>query len=283
MEASNLGKSFGNARVVANLNFTLSLGQAVGLLGENGAGKTTTFRMLAGILAPSQGRVTFQGYDLQDAPKSLFKGIGYLPENAQLYPEMTPREYMLFREELKGLRVPQRQTALERVSSATGITDMLQRRIGQLSKGYRQRVALADALLAEPQLLLLDEPTAGLDPNQVLEFRALIQNLRKDHALLISTHILEEVEATCEYAFVLSQGKMMASGSLESLRAAEDTEKVTITTRNSDGISQLSLPLPELDHALRELQAKGAVVLSVTEEKSPLHQIFHRLTHGKSS
>ncbi len=218
IEAVDLSKSFGAVRAVHNISFRIEPGEVVGFLGPNGAGKSTTFRMLAGTLGASSGHVLLGGVRLDENPIAAKRVLGYMPENAPLYPELTGREYLQFRSELKKIPRRHRPQAIKEASEKAGASPMLDAKIGNLSKGYRQRMALADALLGDPPILLLDEPTAGLDPNQVLDIRALVRDLAGTHTILLSTHILSEVEATCSRAIVIHEGSVVASGSLEDLK-----------------------------------------------------------------
>src|SRR5690606_25991200 len=199
--------------------FRVGRGEVVGFLGPNGAGKSTTLRMLAGFLGPSAGTIRIHGHDVQREPLAARRHLGYMPEAAPLYPELRVREYLLFRAALK--RVPRRERAraVEAAMERAAVTELADTLILHLSKGYRQRVALADALVASPPLLILDEPTAGLDPNQNREVRRLIRELGKTHTILLSTHILSEVEATCDRALVIDRGRLVAEGTLDALLA----------------------------------------------------------------
>jgi len=224
IEVSHLSKSYGvlgpsRTRAVDDLSFHVAQGEVVGFLGPNGAGKSTTLRILAGFLGPSSGSVRIAGHDIAEAPMEARKSLGYMPELSPLYPEMRVGEYLRFRAEIK--RVPRRDRplAVKRALHDARVEDVEEMMIGHLSKGYRQRVGLADALVGAPPLLILDEPTAGLDPNQIREVRALIRRLGRDHTVLLSTHILSEVEATCSRVLVIARGRLVAEGSIDELRA----------------------------------------------------------------
>jgi ABC-2 type transport system ATP-binding protein len=231
IEASHLSKSYGPVAAVSDVSFRVDRGEVVGFLGPNGAGKSTTLRMLAGFLGPTSGTVRIAGHDLGTDPILARASLGYMPETAPLYPEMRVREYLAFRAELK--RVPRRarREAVARALAETRIADVEDVVIGHLSKGYRQRVGLADALVAAPPILILDEPTAGLDPNQIREVRALIRRLGKDHTVLVSTHILSEVEAICSRALVIARGRLVAEGSIDAIRALRRTAGARVTIR----------------------------------------------------
>ncbi len=218
IRVENLTKSYGQREAVRGLTFEVPQGQVCGFLGPNGAGKSTTLRMITGFLAPTTGAIRIAGVDALAKPIEARRHIGYMPEACPLYPEMRVGEYLRYRAELKGVpraRIADRvKTSLEQAA----VADVEQRIIGQLSKGYRQRVGLADALVADPPLLVLDEPTAGLDPNQIRQVRALVGDLARDKTVLISTHILPEVEAICDRVLILSKGRMVSDGVPATLR-----------------------------------------------------------------
>ena len=211
IEVDNFSKTYAGFRAVQNISFHVNKGEIVGFLGPNGAGKSTTMRVLAGYLPPTDGRITVGGFDVVTDSLEVRKRIGYMPENVPLYTDMRVHEFLRFRAELK--KVPRRKIK-ERVAyvlERASITDVQNKIIGTLSKGYRQRVGLADAMVNDPQLLILDEPTIGLDPNQIRAVRDLIKDLGRDHTILLSTHILSEVELTCNRVLVINRGKIEAS------------------------------------------------------------------------
>jgi ABC-2 type transport system ATP-binding protein len=214
----NLVKRYGAREAVRGLSFTVDKGEIVGFLGPNGAGKSTTLRILSGYLAPTSGRARVCGIDVEGDPLGAKEKVGYMPETVPLYPEMRVVEYLTFRAELKGVARKVRRSRVDDVIDKARVSEVANVVIGHLSKGYRQRVGLADALVADPPLLVLDEPTAGLDPNQIREVREVISDLRGSHTVLVSTHILSEVEASCTRAVVIAKGKLLAEGTLESLK-----------------------------------------------------------------
>lgn len=214
----NLVKRYGAREAVRGLSFTVDKGEIVGFLGPNGAGKSTTLRILSGYLAPTSGRARVCGIDVEEDPLGAKEKVGYMPETVPLYPEMRVVEYLTFRAELKGVARKIRRSRVDDVIDKARVTEVANVVIGHLSKGYRQRVGLADALVADPPLLVLDEPTAGLDPNQIREVREVISDLRGSHTVLVSTHILSEVEASCTRAVVIAKGKLLAEGTLEALK-----------------------------------------------------------------
>lgn len=226
IEAIDLEKSFGPVKAVRGVSFKVVRGEAVGFLGPNGAGKTTTFRMLAGTIGPTAGKVRLAGMELGEDPIAAKRALGYMAENAPLYPELTGSEYLLYRAELRGIERRHRAAAVEKAAEQARATSMIGTRIAHLSKGFRQRMALADALLGDPPILLLDEPTSGLDPNQVSDVRKLILELAKDHAVILSTHILSEVAATCSRAIVIHHGRKVGEGTLAELEAKRNEGRV---------------------------------------------------------
>lgn len=232
IEVSHLTKDYGTVVAVRDVSFSVGKGEVVGFLGPNGAGKSTTLRVLAGFLGASSGRVQIAGYDIAQAPLAARRSLGYMPESAPLYPELRVSEYLQFRARLKEVSRTKQQSAIGVAMERAGVAHMAGTVIGHLSKGYRQRVALADALVNDPPLLILDEPTAGLDPNQIREVRALIKDLGNDRTVLLSTHILSEVEATCERALVIDRGQLVAEGTIEELRARQRARGLSLRLRD---------------------------------------------------
>ncbi len=220
---SNLTKYYGDYAAVQNISFEVQKGQIVGFLGPNGAGKTTTMRILAGYLTATSGQARVAGFDVFWQPLEVRKRIGYMPENCPLYPEMRVAEYLHFRAGIKGLHGRPRRQRRDYVIERCWLGDVRRQLIGTLSRGYRQRVGLADTLLADPPVLILDEPTAGLDPTQIRETRKLIRELGQQHTLLLSTHILPEVEMTCERFIIINGGQVATSGLLADLQARRQT------------------------------------------------------------
>jgi len=212
IEVDRVHKSFGAVRAVQGISFVLQPGQVTGLLGPNGAGKSTTIRMVAGFLAPDRGRISIQGHDTIDDPIKARRLIGYLPESVPTYPEMRVREYLTYRCRLFGLERSVRKKAVDWALERCRVTDVAQRRIGALSKGYRQRVGLASVLVHNPPVLVLDEPTNGLDPTQIGEARSLVLDLARDRTLLISSHILPEIERLCSRVIIVAGGVVRADG-----------------------------------------------------------------------
>jgi len=223
IHVSHLTKYYGDYVAVRDVSFEVAQGQVVGFLGPNGAGKSTTMRILAGYLTATSGRATIAGLDVFWDPVSVRRKIGYLPESCPLYPEMRVTEYLTYRAGIKGLHGRPARTAIARVVERCWLKDVKRQLVGTLSKGFRQRVGLADAILHDPAVLILDEPTAGLDPTQIRETRQLIRDLGQQHTVLLSTHILSEVEMTCDRAIIINRGQVAAEGKLADLRRGEKT------------------------------------------------------------
>ena len=219
IEVSHLTKQYGNHLAVDDVSFTVADGQICGLLGPNGAGKSTIMNIITGYLSATSGQVTVAGHPLPEEADAAKACVGYLPEQPPLYPEMTVQEYLTFAAELKGVEKAERKEQVCRAARRTGLEAVLPRLIRSLSKGYKQRVGIAQALLGSPRLIILDEPTVGLDPAQVIEIRKLIRELGRAHTVILSSHILSEVQAVCQQILILSKGHLAAAGSLEELTA----------------------------------------------------------------
>ena len=219
IEVSHLTKKYGGHLAVDDVSFTVEDGQIYGLLGPNGAGKSTIMNILTGYLSATGGQVTVAGHPLPEEADEAKACVGYLPEQPPLYPEMTVGEYLNFVAELKKVPRAQRKEQVLRAARRTGLEKVLPRLIRSLSKGYKQRVGIAQALLGSPKIIILDEPTVGLDPAQVIEMRKLIRELGKAHTVILSSHILSEVQAVCQQVLILSKGKLAASGTLQELAA----------------------------------------------------------------
>ena len=227
----HLVKRYGARLAVDDLSFEVPQGEVVGFLGPNGAGKSTTLRVLAGFLGMTSGTVTVDGHDVVTDSHAARRCIGYMPEAVPLYLEMRVAEYLAFRAELKGVARKERRANVDGAMEKANVTDVASVPIGKLSKGYRQRVGLADALVAKPPLLVLDEPTAGLDPNQIVEVREVIKALGREHTVLLSTHILSEVEASCSRVVVIDRGKLVAEGATRDIRRMRRAPAVDLTVR----------------------------------------------------
>ncbi len=222
IEVQDVSKSYGTIQALRGVSFQVAAGQVIGLLGPNGAGKTTVMKILTGYLQPDSGRVTVDGLDVMTHPLEVQKRIGYLPENAPLYPELSVQAYLRLIADLRQIPAAEQRARISEAVQATGLADHLHRPIGQLSKGYRQRVGLAQAILHKPKLLILDEPTVGLDPTQIVQVRRLIRRLARQSTVLLSTHILSEVEATCDGVVILLNGEVKADARLADLSTTAD-------------------------------------------------------------
>lgn len=248
----HLVKRFAKITAVQDLSFEVARGDIVGFLGPNGAGKTTTMRMLSGFLPPTGGEVLVAGFPVTTHSIEVRRRIGYLPEHCPLYPDMRVDEYLRHRAALKGMPSHRIGSRLQEVAEQCGVTEVRRRIIGQLSKGYRQRVGLADALIHEPELLILDEPTIGLDPNQIRQVRELIRALSGRHTILISSHILPEIEMTCRRVLILNKGRLMASDSTENLKQ--------LMVRRGRVVAQIQAPAEEAHRETLAMGVEGALV-----------------------
>jgi ABC-2 type transport system ATP-binding protein len=245
IEVTDLTKRYAGRTAVAGISFAVGRGEIVGLLGPNGAGKSTTMRILACFLPATSGTVRVGGYDVFFDSQEVRRRIGFMPENNPLYPEMRVREYLKFRARLKGLGWGRSRQRVDTVMEQCGLTEVRRRIIGQLSKGYRQRVGLADALVHEPELIILDEPTIGLDPNQIRSVRQLIKSLAGHHTVLISTHILPEAEMMCSRMLIMFEGKILAADTPENLQR--------VMAGSSQVIAEIAAPAEELRKVWSEL------------------------------
>ena len=269
IEVKNLTKRYGDNTAVSDLSFKVEAGQVYGLLGPNGAGKSTTMNIITGCLAATEGAVIIDGHDIFEEPVAAKKCIGYLPEIPPVYPDMTPREYLSFVGSAKGLKGSALKEGIESVSQITGIKDVLNRVIKNLSKGYRQRVGIAQALIGDPDIIILDEPTAGLDPAQIIEIRELIKELGKNHTVILSSHILSEVSAVCDEILIISKGKLVAGDTTENLLKIFETDPVT-EIQAKGGAEEIKKALSSLEQVkdvkITDAKTDGTVTAQVTSE-----------------
>ena len=228
IEVSGLTKYYGNKLGINNVSFSINKGETVGLLGPNGAGKTTIMKMMAGHMLPSSGTVTIDGIDVVDHPKKALEHIGFMPEIPPLYTEMEVYGYLKFISEIKGVKTKVREKHIFEIMEMTAITDVKDRLIKNLSKGYRQRVGLAHSLVGYPAVLILDEPTVGLDPKQITEVRKLIHSLSKDHTIIISSHILPEIKSICERVIIISNGKKVLEDTVNNMEEGGNTFSIKV-------------------------------------------------------
>jgi len=306
----DLHKSYGSHVALRGIDFEVSHGEVVGFLGPNGAGKTTTMRILTGFMAPSAGTTQIEGHNVIAEPRDAARRIGYLPENAPIYTDMSVHEYLEYMGRIRELGPAERTRAIERVALQCGIAQRMGQKIADLSKGYRQRVGLAQALLHDPSILILDEPTTGLDPNQIVEIRNLIREIGRRKTVLLSTHILSEVQATCDRVLIIHQGRIVADGRTDVVTAKEQGGVLVQVTFAADTVNPkrraLTVALSELDgivditkleaddhrHFRYELLAdrdlrtdlfhfagtQGLAMLELSRAQSNLEEVFRRLT-----
>jgi len=306
IEVRNLHKTFGLTVALDGVNFDVHKGEVLGFLGPNGAGKTTTMRIITGFLRPDAGTVRVAGFDISETPIEVKKRVGYLPEDNPLYNDMTVTEYLKFVGEVRGLKNGGMKEAFERVVNTCGLKEVVKRPIGELSKGFKQRVGLAQVLLHDPEILILDEPTSGLDPTQIVEIRELIKELGKEKTILLSTHILPEVSVTSTRVVIINRGKIVASGTIEELtekaRGGEATyvelkaskEEVEETFSQTSWISSFTFIEEEngkIRYALKGkdgddireslfylVRDKGWTLFELYREKATLEEVFLELT-----
>lgn len=282
IEVENLTKKYGSHVAVDNLSFRVERGMIYGFLGPNGAGKSTTMNMMTGYIAATSGTVKINGYDILKNPEQAKKSIGYLPELPPVYPDMTVYEYLRFVAELKKVKKNERQVQIEDVMKQTQIEDVKGRLIKNLSKGYKQRVGLAQAIIGYPEVIILDEPTVGLDPKQIIEIRELIRELAKKHTIILSSHILSEVSAVCDHIMIISKGRLVASDTPEGLMTLlkggrqmklsvlGEQSKVEELLRSMESVKDFSMQPP---------RAEGMVSVNIrTEDTEDIRvELFHRL------
>jgi ABC-2 type transport system ATP-binding protein len=264
---SNLEKRYGPVTALRGVSFTAGSGEVLGFLGPNGAGKTTTLRIITGFLAPTAGQVTVGGYDVATDPCTVRALIGYLPESVPLYPEMRVREYLDYRAALKGVPARERRARIDEAAALVGLEDALGRIAGQLSRGFRQRVGLCDALTHRPPVLVLDEPTEGLDPNQRRELLALVRELGRERTVVLSTHVLPEAETLCDRVVILDRGQVAAAGTPAELGAGGDAAQILIEARGDT---------PAIVAAIEALADVTAVVSHAREGGVTSYQITAR-------
>jgi len=275
IEVENLTKIYVDNPVVDGLSFFVPEGQILGFLGPNGAGKTTAMRMMTGFLPATAGEVVVAGIDLDADPVGLRRKIGYLPENAPLYPELRVEEYLRFRADVEGVARTELPDRLDYVIERCMLSDVNRQVIGTLSKGYRQRVGLAGALIHKPPVLILDEPTVGLDPNQIIKVRELITELGRDHTVVLSTHILPEVEQVCERVFIIDNGRIVADGTPDALRTrltGNPQIRVEVRGAGVDAAEALGR-LPGVAAVVEK--ANGVFLIEHTSEADPREAVFH--------
>lgn len=310
IQVSHLTKYYGDFLAVNDLSFEIQDGHVYGFLGPNGAGKSTTMNIMTGCLSPTDGTVKIGGFDILEQPEAAKKLIGYLPEQPPLYPNETPQEYLTFVGEAKGLRGKELREEIDSAVQSAGIENVRDRLIGTLSKGYRQRVGIAQALLGKPQVIILDEPTVGLDPIQIIEIRDFIKELGKTHTVILSSHILSEVQAVCEQVLIISKGKLVAFDTPENLEkvllsssgvtfqveaAKADAESILAQAegisgweiKEADGVCSVTANLSDGQDAkavcgklTMAFASKGLPVFEMRTKKANLEDVFLELTES---
>ena len=248
IEVKNVTKRYGKFTAVDNISFDVKDGEIVGFLGPNGAGKSTTMNMITGFIEPNEGNIMINGYDIAKKPKKAKKQIGYMPENIPLYQELTVREFVNYMAELKLVGRKNRKEEIEKILEKTGLTEVQKKLIKNLSRGYKQRVSMAGALVGNPDVLILDEPTVGLDPKQITEIRKLIKELGKEHTIILSTHILSEVSQICERVVIINHGKIIAIDTPENLeQKTQEKNSILLTVEDKkENMKHLKEEIPEI-------------------------------------
>jgi ABC-2 type transport system ATP-binding protein len=306
IEVSNLTKNYGERTAIHNLNFKIEKGDVVGLLGPNGAGKSTTMKIITGFMSPSSGVVQVGGFDVFENPLEVKKIIGYLPETPPLYLDMSVEDYLHYVAELKQVQPDKIKKYIDRSLVKTQLLSVRHRLIRNLSKGFKQRVGIAQALVSNPEVLVLDEPTVGLDPKQVAEIRELIKELRGSHTIILSTHILSEVQATCNKVIIIHHGKIVAQDSIDQIEKMNQGQIVlTLKTRKAKSLKSVFVAISGVKNVLciddltynieitddsdltdliaAEVLKSGAGLIEMTRSKNQLEDVFLRLTYGQST
>lgn len=273
IEIRNLVKKYGDHVAVDDISFTVESGKIYGFLGPNGAGKSTTMNMITGYIGNTSGSIVVNGHDILSEPEEVKKQIGYLPEIPPLYMDMTVREYLEFVAELKMIPKQERKDDIKKAIEKTKLEDVSERMIKNLSKGYKQRVGLAQAIMGFPEIIILDEPTVGLDPVQIIEIRDLIKELGKEHTVILSSHILSEIQAVCDYVFIISKGKLVASDTTENLLKNFSEEE-------ADAELVIKGPMKQVEQILEKIENETDIKVHMelrTAQKS-LEDVFIELT-----
>ena len=306
IEVHQLCKNYGERKAITNLNFKIEKGDVVGFLGPNGAGKSTTMKIITGFMAPSSGEARVSGYDVFENPIEVKRRIGYLPETPPLYTDMKVQDYLRFVAELKQVDKNKVAAYVDRALEKTQLTSVRNRLIQNLSKGFKQRVGIAQALVSDPEILIMDEPTVRLDPKQVAEIRDLIKELRGEHTIILSTHILPEVQAVCNKVIIIHQGQIVAQDSIEGLeKMNKGSLVVSVKTRNASSLAEslksfdgvvsvekisdmhFKVQLKEQDELIEKIASEvirsGAGLLELLPTRANLEDVFLKLTYGQGS
>lgn len=312
IELQKVTKKYNDFKAVDDISFKIEDGEVVGFLGPNGAGKSTTMNMITGYIEPTRGKIIVNGYDINQKPKKAKKEIGYMPENVPLYLELTVKEFISYLADLKLIKRKEKKAEIERVLKATGLTEVQSKLIRNLSRGYRQRVSLAGALVGNPPILILDEPTVGLDPKQVIEIRSLIKELGKKHTILISSHILSEINQMCNKIIIINKGKIIKIGDTENIESQAESEQteilITVEEENSE-LNEIKKSLKEIKEIklireektgklysliyegkedirkklFKECVAKDITIIEMKKKETSLEDAFLKITEGKIS
>ncbi len=307
IEITDLTKYYGNLCALDHINISIRAGEIMGLLGPNGAGKTTVLRIITGYLAPTSGTVTTKGLSIERDILQIKKMIGYLPEEAPLYKDMLVFDYLNYVADIRGIRADNKSKRIHELADICGLNEVMHRSINELSKGYKQRVGLAHAMMSDPEILVLDEPTSGLDPNQIVEIRDIIKQIGKEKTVILSTHILSEVEATCNRMVIINKGEIVADGSTTDLKRSSEAEytlNISLKGAESSDVSNLLSPVEGVtevrplgatngelgfklvcqttrdirDEVYAKIKQKDWVLLEFTQEYKSLEKIFRELT-----
>ena len=310
IKVENVTKKYGSFVAVDNISFEIGEGEIIGFLGPNGAGKTTTMSMITGFIEPTEGKIEIDGYDISKKAKKAKREIGYMPENVPLYNDLTVKEFVTYMAELKKVKGKEKKEEVQRVIKATQIDDVQNKLIKNLSRGYKQRVSMAGALVGNPKVLLLDEPTVGLDPKQVTEIRSLIKSLGKNHTVILSSHILSEISQICEKVIIINKGKIIAQDTPQNLEEKVQSENSLMVTvedkenkfeeviKNIDGVTNISLITKNADGTIKysvksaeekdvrkdvfEAAAKnGITILEIKKSEATLEDAFINLINKK--
>lgn len=286
IEIENLTKKYGDHVAVDHLSFRIDRGMIYGFLGPNGAGKSTTMNIMTGYIAATEGTVKINGYDILKEPEKAKKSIGYLPEIPPVYPDMTVYEYLKFVAELKKVPKEERKEQIEDIMEQTRVYDVKDRLIKNLSKGYKQRVGLAQAIIGYPEVIILDEPTVGLDPKQIIEIRELIKELARKHTVILSSHILSEVSAVCDHIMIISKGKLVASDTPEGLMAMmKGGRQLMLSVKGrKESLEAVLKECPQItDYRFEEAKEEGCIftTLSIEGEEDIREKLFYRLCEEK--
>ena len=307
IEIHDLTKYYGDLCALDHISLTIEQGKILGLLGPNGAGKTTALRIITGYLLPSTGNVTAKGISVEDDPLEIKKMIGYLPESAPLYQDMLVYDYLVYVADIRGIAPADRDRRIRELMGICGLKEVMHRSIHELSKGYKQRVGMAHAMMSDPEILVLDEPTSGLDPNQIVEIRDIIKRIGKEKTVILSTHILSEVEATCDRVVIINKGRIVADGSTDELKrskASEYTLNIVVGGAAPPAVEGLLSAVPGIDRieqgspengnlsfrllchtdediretVYRRIKEQDWILLEFTKEAMSLERIFRELT-----